>query len=649
MNKVLALVAWIGCCGWTVAQSSLSQYDWEPNRKQVELTEAEQAIPEYVIKSYRSLRYEWEEGNLVAYQTEHRIIKVNNTNAIERHNRIYVSMRNVESVLQLKARSINKTGKVTNFDQKNLKEVKDEKTDFTYRIFAIEGIEAESEIEYFYTLKLNPRLQETYYLQQETAIRDLNFVLTCPKNLKFDFRVYNDEHTVQSDTITGYKRYTYTQKFIPGLQDESFTYTGAYKKRIEFKLAYNFSRSSARLNTWADAGRVFYRNLVEHDASVEKALVKFIKTIQDNPNNTPVQRIRNVENKVKTTIRINTNSPDPKLKETGNILKYRQASGEGITKILLLAYERLGIPVQLVLTCSREYAHFDGSFDTWNYLDEYLLYFPQTNGFLTPTQFELRYPLIPRELGGQQGLFIEPISIADIKTGISFIRDIPALPYTADQDNLTIEVKFSDDLEVNQVSHTRTFRGYDAASMVAYYETMSTDQRKKFAEELFSSSIPDIQLDTWDVKTSFVDEFPQIAIASTYHTGNFLEKAGPRILFKVGELIGPQSELYSEEERKLPIENTHNRGYDRTIRFTIPDGYAIDNLDVLKFRVEYTDGVRVPFSFVSDYKVNGKEVTVTINEYYKELLAPLARYEDFRKVINAAADFNKVVLVLTAK
>jgi hypothetical protein len=42
-------------------------------------------------------------------------------------------------------------------------------------------------------------------------------------------------------------------------------------------------------------------------------------------------------------------------------------------------------------------------------------------------------------------------------------------------------------------------------------------------------------------------------------------------------------------------------------------------------------------------------MVVTIREYYKEIVAPVARYEDFRKVINAAADFNKVILVLEKK
>lgn len=36
---------------------------------------------------------------------------------------------------------------------------------------------------------------------------------------------------------------------IEGLHHEDFTFVDAYRKRIEFKLAYNFQSSTARLNT----------------------------------------------------------------------------------------------------------------------------------------------------------------------------------------------------------------------------------------------------------------------------------------------------------------------------------------------------------------------------------------------------------------
>jgi hypothetical protein len=649
MKIVYAFILFIWPITIQAQSSSGKGYDWEKTRKPYTLATNEEAYPEYILKLYRGYYYEWENNNLVTYQTDHRITKVNTTNAIEHHNRINISMRNVQSIVTLKARAINKEGKVTNFDQNNLKEVKDEKTDNTYRIFAIEGVETESEIEYFYTLKTNAKTQETFYVQQETPIREFGFLLVSPKTLAFDFRVYNADGKVSSDTLNGQNRYSYTSEKIIGLHQEAFSYVDAYRIRLEFKLAYNLDGTSARLNTWADAGRVYYRAITEGNKKVEKELDKFIKTLKDNPQNPPITRIKLVEDKIKTSIRINKNSSDPTLGQLAEILKSRQASAEGITKVLLLTYERLSIPVQLVVTCNREYAKFDGGFDSWAFLDEYLLYFPQTNGFLTPDEFELRYPLISRNLCGQKGLFIEPVAVGDLKTGISWIRDIPALPYSTDSDNLDIEVRFTEDKESNLVSHKRSFVGYDAASMIPYYDAMSEEQRKKFVEDIFRASIPDLQLDKWSVNTEVVDNLPKIEIATTYKTNFFLERAGPRTLFKIGELIGTQSELYSEEERHLPIENSHNRRYSRIIKLYIPQGYQVNNLEAIKMKVEYKNADNIPFSFVSDYTEKGNEVIVKIDEYYKEICAPLERYEDFRKVINAAADFNKITLVLIKK
>jgi hypothetical protein len=629
------------------AQQPGKQFTWEKERGRITLTPEQQKHPEYIVKLYRGYEVFWEDDNLVAYMNHHQITRVTTTTAIERHNRIYVSMRNVLDIVTLKARSINSKGRVTNFDEKNLKEIKDEETDNTYRIFAIEGIEADSEIEFFYTLKIKARLHDSYYFQQETPIRDITFKMVCPKSLVFDFRTYNDTQKVTSDTLNKQNRYTYHAEEVPGLARESFTFYDTYRKRIDYKLAYNFTSSSARLNTWADAGRVFYRALTNVENGTEKELAKFVKTLGDNVKLSPVERIKNVEDKIKNGFRINTSSSDPSLGNVPDILKSHQASGEGLAKLLFMTYEYLKIPVQLVVTCDREFAKFDGAFDSWGFLDEYLLYFPETNGFLVPDDFELRYPLIPRNLSGHKGLFIEPVAIGELKTGITKVREIPALPYTADSDNLDIDVRFADDMESNQIDHKRTFTGYDAASIIPYYETMADDQRKKFIDELFRQSIPDLELQEWKLTTASENLMPKINIAVKYATNQFLEKAGPRILFKAGELIGPQSELYREEARQTPIENTHNRAYVRSIRLTIPKGYKVGNLEALNMLVEYKDGDRVPFSFASKYTMQGNQLVINIEEYYKEIYAPLERYEDFRKVINAAADFNKVTLVFT--
>lgn len=629
------------------SQQDSKRYDWSNSPTYIQnLSTDETKYQEYILKMYRGYRYAVENDQIVTYITDHQIVRVKTTNAIERHNRIYVSMTYVTDLVELKARSVSRDGKVTNFDQRNLKEIKDDESSNTYRIFAIEGVEIDSDIEFLYIRKLTGRAHDAFYVQQETPIRDFQYELLCPKKLVFDFRVYNDDSKVMADTIVGNNRYRLQLKNIPGLHREAFAFYDAYRKRVDYKMLYNYTNTKVRLNTWSDAGRVFYRSLTKTDNASEKELTKLVKSLKDDPRKSPIDRVKNVEDQIKDNFRI-VKSSDPALDDLTSILRSHQASTEGITKLLLLTYTRLSIPVQLVITCNREYAKFDGNFQSWSFLDEYLLYFPEVKGFLTPGEFELRYPLYSRNLSAQSGLFIEGVTIDNITTGIATVRAIPAMPHNADSDNLNIQVWFTEAMDANKIDHQRTFVGLDAASLSRYYATMSDEQKKTFVDKLYRESAPDMQMEKWGVNTTLVDHLPSIELKAIYSSSHFLEKAGPRTLFKVGDLIGVQSELYSEEKRQLPIENTHNRGYVREIKLHVPDGYKVANLESLKMDVKYSEGEQVPFYFVSTYTQQGNVITIKIEEFYKEIYAPLERYEDFRKVINAAADFNKVVLVLT--
>jgi hypothetical protein len=313
---------------------------------------------------------------------------------------------------------------------------------------------------------------------------------------------------------------------------------------------------------------------------------------------------------------------------------------------MLAVFAKQKIACYPVVTCSRENSKFDGDFDTWGYLDDYILYFPDTKGFLAPYHFESRYPLVPADLTAQKGLFIEPFTVGDLKSALASIQEIPAADYQLNTDNLDIEVVFSDDLTTAQIKQKREFGGYNAAFFSPYYDVMTPDQRKQMIEELTKQTAPDASVTTWTAKPLAGKPAESFLIDTDFNSTHFLEKAGPRILFKVGELIGPQVEMYRDDTRVNDVENEYNRGYDREIQIKIPSGYTFKNLSDLNFDVTYKDKNETPFLFQSSYTLTGDVLKVHIIEYYKQIYAPLSRYEDYRKVINAAADFNKVTLVL---
>ncbi len=648
-NVKLFVSVFISFISLQVLANEVTPYEWEKDRKRSVLTEKESALPELIVKQHVQYQYVLENDQFLMYSTIHRIIYVNNNEAIQKHNRIVISMHSTLELVDLKARAINKEGKAIYFDKTNLKEIKDEETGNAVRIFAVEGIELGSEIEYYFTRKMNASLYDRVFMQFDVPVKAGTFMLSCPNHLKFDFKTYQDLAKVSEELGEEKNVYKTSTADVPGLKKEEFSQFDSNRKRIEFKLAYNTARSQARLYTWEEAAKNFYRVLTTNSKDDEKAVDKFVKTLGDNPKAKTADRIKNVETKIKTTIQINKESRGDALDQLESVIKQKVASREGITKLFLIVFEKLSIKCQPAITCSRENMKFDGEFDSWSYLDDYLLYFPDTKGFIAPYFFEVRYPIIPADLTAQQGLFLEPFQVGEVKSALASIQEIPATDYAINTDDLDIEVSFNADLTSNQIKQKRIFGGINATYLSPYYDVMSAEQRTSMVEELTKSTAPDAVIATWNAKPVAGIEADNFLIDVDFQSTHFLEKAGPRILFKAGELIGPQTEMYRDDNRETEIENDFNRGYNRIIKIHIPSGYQVKNAKDLKIDVTYTDKDSMPFLFQSDYAVKGDVLEVTIKEYYKQIYAPLARYEDFRKVINAAADFNKVTLVLEKK
>ena len=91
--------------------------------------------------------------------------------------------------------------------------------------------------------------------------------------------------------------------------------------------------------------------------------------------------------------------------------------------------------------------------------------------------------------------------------------------------------------------------------------------------------------------------------------------------------------------------NSYNHSYKRVLNIKIPAGYKITNLEDLNMNVSSQKDGDTTMAFTSEYTLKDDVLTVTCNEYYNEINVPLDRYEEFRKVINAAADFNKITLI----
>ena len=78
----------------------------------------------------------------------------------------------------------------------------------------------------------------------------------------------------------------------------------------------------------------------------------------------------------------------------------------------------------------------------------------------------------------------------------------------------------------------------------------------------------------------------------------------------------------------------------------IPKGYKILNPEDLNMDKSYSKDGEKLLSFKSFYELKDHTLDITADEYYKLNIINKEIYEDYRKVINSAADFNKITLVL---
>lgn len=627
-------------------------YEWNEDRGLTSLTEEELQIPLYNIKTFKKYQYVYDANSkdLVLYTTTHNIIRANNDEALSKNNRIYISTARLIELVDLKARAITKSGKIINLDQSNIKELKGEDAAAGYKIFAIEGAEVGGEIEYYYTAKSTPSYFLSDFIQTSSPVKEAEISLSSVKNLEFDYKVYNHEALVSYDTAQGMNHYTLKAINVPKLLEEPFSAYKASRARLDFKLAYNTAKENKRLFTWGDAGQRIFSQISGFDKSENKALSKFINSVGIKElADTPIDALRKIEHTIKTKFSFDKKSSNTDIAHT---LRNKFTNEVSFARLYAGICENLGITYELVLTCDRFDKKFDGDFDTWSFLDSYLIYLPETKQFLSPSAFTFRLGRIAPGFIDSEGLFIRIEEVQDFKFPVGYISKIPAPSYRQDFDNLNINVKFDQTLTQNIVDVTRSFSGFSAD----YYKTgtlvLNEERKDEMLETIIKYLAPDAAIEKLDltaINSSYESWNKPFTINGTFKTNAYIEKAGNVVIFNIGGLIGPQSELYQEESRKTEIVNTNNRGYYRELVINIPEGYTVKNPEDIALKEEVKNGSKTIFIFESTYTLEGSILTVKIDEYYDQIYYPKEEFEPFRKVINAAADWNKVQLVLQKK
>ncbi|TND07703.1 MAG: hypothetical protein FD123_3022 [Bacteroidetes bacterium] len=632
---------------------------WAVVPKIHKLTYEEQHEGALSLLDERVIEYAWEGMNFVqtrdiyyTYYSKHTIVHLNSDRAIEDFNKVYIPMQDaIGDPVEIKARSISPDGKVIDLKNSDIKVLENYENRGRYVLFAIDGVQKGGEIEYYYKIKRNFQSFGSEYRKSNFPTRVLSIkVKTNTEKLEVRAKGYNGLTDISSENESNLHHYYYYK--VKGNPHEEFSAGDAVLPRVEYKAfikidAYGFNILYGTYKngpTWKTMSENIWLNIHTITPKEIRKSKKLLKPLKIQSLSSDEMKIIAIEQFIKTNFKIKDTqtSYDEQLRK---ILKTRIGNATGITRLYMCLFEAYKIDYWLAVTSNRYVKRFDSQFPCSSFFHDYLFYFYKTsNKFLSPTNETSRLGYPPQEFICNEALFFNGTQYG--------IKEVSCIDWKNNQSNINAQIRFNLEEGIVNGNFEMVNTGYFAGDyQVPYLEISSEADRQKFLNDVLDNySGKDKPKNVSITGASSKDLYVNPCILKMDYSSNaILEKAGPKYIFHVGEVIGPQSQLYSDTARVTDVENRNQHGFIRKITIHIPEGYKITNPDALNMDVHHDDKGTRTAEFISRYTLTGDMLVVDIQETYRQLRYPVSQYEDFRKVINAAADFNKVVLFLEKK
>jgi hypothetical protein len=541
---------------------------------------------------------------------------------------------------------------VIELNKNDIKEVKEEDGN-TYKIFAMDGLEKGSEIEYLYTFKKPTAYFGRETVQENIPVLETTVQVIAPARLRFELKPYNFEINTTDTILKGKRIKQFYIKETEGLDEEKYAYYNINLHRVEYRLSYNDSgNKDERLFTWNELAKRIYSVYTDYTDKENKAVTELVSANGWAKLNDEPTKIMAVENFVKKTFSYNEELESDDGNRLEKVLQDKIAGTIGSMRLYTAIFQSLGVNFQYVLSGDREKFIIDRQFENWNNCDYPVFYFPAEGKFMAPTRADYRYPWIFPSWGDTNGLFCKRTTLGTFSTAIAEIKPITLEDYTQSFENVDAKLELSSGMDSLTIDEKQSMAGYAAIGIRDAFNFANDEQKRNIIKELTKSVANSENILSSEVlNREFENENTDqpIILHTKTKSGELIEQAGNKLLLKIGLAIGPQEEMYQDKPRKQPVNMDYAHVEERKIDFIIPDGYKISNPNDLKIDQTYKENGELTMGFVSSYEIKGNVLSIHIMEQYRRTFYPLDQFVPFRTIINSSADFNKVVLVLEKK
>jgi len=651
MKHVFFLLLLLNClCHYAPAQD-IQKEKWDEKPVIYQISEMMKQEPAIIILDKRRMEFADEKENLVMYKTLHRIVHINDDKGIESYNRIYLPVSSNADIIDMKARTILPDGKTIELDKNSIKDITEDGQ--VYKIFAMEGLVEGCEVEYYYTYRRNTSFFGREVIQGRLPVQQAVLELGAPSRLLFEIKAFNSSVKPFDTTFNNKRWLRVVENEIAAAEDEKYCAFEANLKRLEYKLSYNTSRTNNdRLFTWDELARRIHTNFSTCTDKEMRKVNDLTGDIKLKNLTTEQEKIAAVEDFIKTNFTSRDDIDGDDADNLEKIIKTKLASHTGMIRLFSAVFRNIGIAHEYVLAADRDKYSIDRNFENWNNCENNLIYFPSIKKYLAPTEAEYRFPWINPKWAAANAFYCRTTTIGSYTTAIGEVKQVPLEDFEKSVINTEADVELSKNADTLIINIRQIYSGYSAAVYRAIFN-FSDDENKKLvtkemikfgtnSENLVSSNRENEGFENYHENKPFI-------LSATVKAVELVEKAGNKTIIRIGDIIGPQVEMYQEKPRQFPMEIDYPHVLERKINFTIPPGYTVKNPDDIKIKHVFLDKGQVTMGFISDYTLEKNILSITIREEYRRSNYPLSQFDDFRKVINAAADFNKVALVLEKK
>jgi hypothetical protein len=606
------------------------------------------------VKDSRKLEIVPTKDGASFYTSFHKIIRINDEKGLESFNKIYIPVSAYMEIVSIKARAINHFGKVIDVQPDAIKDYTDDDNQ-QYKIFAIDGLGNGSEVEYMYTMKRSPYFFGKETFQMRFPVQGAELEIVTPAGIKFEAKAYNSQSQPEekTDDSKGVRIIYFSSKNIPAYTEEKYAMIGPALLQVQYKLSYTQSKGmNTRMFTWSELAKSVYEIYNDFTKKEKEAANWFYKKVDVKDGDNEEQKIRKIEHYVKLNIKTGEDVDGDDFDDFDKIKQNKIASTRGICRLTAAMLQKAGIPYEVVITGDRGKYLIEKKFEYWNNAQNIILHFPATGKYIAPSAFLYRYPFIPPGWAGANAMYCAPVEVGDVKSALAEIKVVPIEPANQTLHNIESVLSFNKGMDTVFVEAKHIHTGYTAPLYKAQLLFLPPDDQKSFMKEMarnsaktetiLSQTVANKELDVTESNKPFVIT---LKLASV----DLIESAGNKILLKIGDCIGPQVEMYNERERIFDIEIDYPHLLERKLVLEIPAGYKVKNPEDAVFNISYSTNNKVTMAFISSYQLVDNKLEITISEQYNQLRWPKADVNDYMKVVNAAADFNKVVLVLEKK